>query len=336
MSKYDERDHDNHIIEMIHKADLRGLERVIANGEWEVDRLLRKVERVGAVKRLSAMCWAADMYGSPEVIRFFAEKGCSTREKNGSAPIELAIRATCAGNVEALLEVDPDLANVPVHELDGAPPIFKIIERGGPTQITMAKMVLRFMDNPGATDKRGQNGLHIAGHKSRDDLAALLIKAGCPVNHRDQNGLRPVDCAAMLCGASKRKVTILGELLKAKATVDQEFLYSIALAGCPDRDVYEAALQQGLSLNEFDEVDGITPLHADAEHSSGIENTRMLLEMGADPTLRSPKTNETPIDVARKNGHHDKLDLMNAWAGESLMMAHEPELLSNNTPTPSP
>jgi ankyrin repeat protein len=122
------------------------------------------------------------------------------------------------------------------------------------------------------------------GHR---EAARQLIEAGADVNLTDKGGY-----SALMLAASNNHADIIGLLLNA-----------------------------GADANQIEQTGGFTALiwAAQLGHTAAVKR---LLDASADPTARDFDGNSA-ADLARQNGHHEILDLLNASVAATL---HRQEL----------
>lgn len=330
---HQEPEHDDRrIIDMILSDDFEGLATAIRHGKFRINDLLVH-EGIGS--RFPAMYWAASAEGSAEMIRAIAAHGGSTRKTLGAVPMESALLSEKPSHVEALLEIDPALANIQnIPALaEGSKtewtPLMYVARRLGDVGYQMAEVLLKHHADPSVTNIQGENALMIAASWCRARLVPLLIRSGCPVNQRSNLGDSAIKNAAFLSGSSELKKKILWDLLAADAVVDQEDYSRLISARCTDKGLHQAFLKQGASINGVD-LEGDTPLHVDASRPAQLEVTRLLLELDANPEAINPETEETAIDRAIFLGNHDKVDFMRSWTAERRMLADAPALIGES------
>jgi ankyrin repeat protein len=188
---------------------------------------------------------------------------CSARTADGETPLALAVFGGEADVVATLLEHAKGRLCVE----DGAPyagtPLF-IAAMNNRTAIV--RHLLAAGARTDVVDGDGWTPLHFAAMDDNEPLVVALLGAGCPADALNHDGLPPLHYAAM----NNRAAT------------------QVRLVAA------------GVNLN-YDPRGDATPLMVAAKNGR-LELVRLLLDHGADPTVRSPE-GLTAVDYA-ENGMH--------------------------------
>jgi hypothetical protein len=141
----------------------------------------------------------------------------------------------------------------------------------GDSNIEAVYMLLDRGANVNETGKYGKTPLHIAAENGYNGIAFALISAGANINARDEKGCTPLHWAGMYGDTEHPVAKPEGKIFVAKQL-----------------------LEKGSDVNA--RCVGVTPLHAAARfgHANIV---RLLLEWGADPTIKSDG-GYTPLMIA--------------------------------------
>jgi len=157
--------------------------------------------------------------------------------------------------------------------------------------------------------------LMFAARYGQTDAARLLIERGADVQHRDNNGDRP-----MLWAADKGAADIISMFLDAGDTADSPLdpyghspLYKAALWGhAPAVEVLLAAAANPNSIAQSDE----TPLHA-ATRYGFAEVVTLLLKAGANPNSAESVFGQTPVHQAASDDTAEALAALLDGGGDA-------------------
>jgi hypothetical protein len=144
--------------------------------------------------------------------------------------------------------------------------------------------------------------LHIAAYNANVELVLEFLDAGNDPNEYDQSGYTPLLWAAFR-GAVGYQLPVIQALISAGADVN-----AVTRAG--DSSALMLAVQtgndeHGAEVNRA--ADEVTPLMV-AARGGNAQIVRTLLELGADPTLRTGKY--TAADYAWHGGHDQLAELL--------------------------
>mgnify|MGYP006294793279 CR=1 FL=1 len=143
-----------------------------------------------------------------------------------------------------------------------------------------------------------------------DDRATVrrLLAEGASVDAPDSAGDRPLIIAAYLGHTEVVEILLAAG---ADLTVVDPGMRATALHAAAYAGRAEAAgvlIDHGIAIDQQGPVNGYTALH-DAVWQNHGATVRVLLAGGANRTIRS-KAGQTPLDLARSQGHTDLVDLL--------------------------
>ncbi|QDF97594.1 hypothetical protein CJ010_14135 [Azoarcus sp. DD4] len=167
-----------------------------------------------------------------------------------------------------------------------------------------------------ARDGRGRTPLHVAAHGRRREVIALLAKAGADLNALEYDRYDAVTIAAvaddeatlaqlLALGASARQVTSRydGTALIAAAHLGHDgVVRQLIAAGAPldhVNNLHWTALIEAVVLGD-----------GGARH---VATVKALLDAGADRRL-TDRSGVTPLEMARRRGYREMVDLLQAPA----------------------
>ena len=160
---------------------------------------------------------------------------------------------------------------------------FTAILRDDPDTITA---LLRRGFDPNTRDAKGQVGLVIAlKEESHKAFEALMAARNTQVEARNAQDESPLMIAAI-----KGNVDAVKALIAREADVNKTGwapLHYAASAGSPQHAVIISLLLENHAYIDATSPNGTTPLMM-AAHYGSIEAVQLLLEEGADPTLKNP------------------------------------------------
>lgn len=153
--------------------------------------------------------------------------------------------------------------------------------------------------------------LRLAARWGRERMVALLLANGA-----DPNVYEPDDGSALMASCQVNHPGVARRLIAAGAEVDAQDRYGLtALHWAIARQAPEVAkvlITAGAAVNA-QHKDGGTPLHVAAECAVEPALVRLLLQAGADPTLRDG-AGRTPADLAEQEGRTELARLLRAAA----------------------
>ncbi|MHB2019341.1 MAG: ankyrin repeat domain-containing protein [Candidatus Xenobia bacterium] len=178
--------------------------------------------------------------------------------------------------------------------------IFEATRRGDATAV---EVFLRYdKAAPHERARQGETPLHVAVEFSHIYVARLLLEAGADVNARTAQGLTPLHLALMLENPVPMARLLLGHganpRLKDNSAVTPVHL-AARHAALPDApDLFAVLMEHGGEVNARDQK-GETVLHRVAqalhEREGGVDTVRLLLDWGADRSLRDQSL-RLPLD----------------------------------------
>ncbi len=156
-----------------------------------------------------------------------------------------------------------------------------------------------FLLNP---DKAGNTALHKAASKGLEHVVKDLVDGGYDINAKNVYGesvvreaLAPLAYPGEDPRAIQQCLIDAGADLTVKTTADQSLLYTAALRNDPDMCAFLID-KAGLDVNDRS-ISGETALHA-AAFSGAADAIDVLVERGADMSIKSDKTYKTPRQMA--------------------------------------
>lgn len=159
---------------------------------------------------------------------------------------------------------------------------FSAIQRDDGNAVTA---LLRRGFDPNTRDAKGQAGLLIAlQNDSLKAVAALLAARNIKVEVRNAQDESPLMLAAI-----KGRVDIVRTLIAREADVNKTGwapLHYAASAGTPQHTQIIALLLENYAYIDATSPNGTTPLMMAAQYGS-LESVQLLLDEGADPTLKN-------------------------------------------------
>jgi ankyrin repeat protein len=179
-------------------------------------------------------------------------------------PLTEAILNDFEGGIKVLLENRADVSAASEFNEGREPPLHTASKRG---KVPITRMLLDHGADVNRQIEGGWTALHFAARNGNEDVVKLLVE----VYHADMS-LRLVNGG--LC------------------------LHSAATSKSPDQlKVIESLLQLGANINGSNYT-GRTALHWAVEGEQ-VAAVRLLLQRGADTSVRETETNMTPVDIAR-------------------------------------
>lgn len=190
------------------------------------------------------------------------------------------------------------------------------------------KSIVEFVS---ATDTRGETLLHLSAGNGYEIFCRYLIFVGAPIDHLNDEGLKPIHYAAMngqtesyfVLKDHSPYVDLLSpartgnlDLVKAMVIIDptiteDPFLLSKALyeaARSPNLKMIEFLIAHGAMVNFRNERGG-TPLSI-AVIDGNVQNCELLLAHGADPNIHIDPGEEatTPLHLAVSSDYNEIVD----------------------------
>ena len=154
-----------------------------------------------------------------------------------------------------------------------------------------------------------QTPLFVATEFGKLDVLQYLISKGAAPDHRDASGVSPLYRAAKLPNAKAVEMLLQQDVsLDVRSRTNPE---EATLAHLARGELLAELLEKGAPVRSVEELE-YTALHA---HGGSAEDVRLLLEHGANPNVREPRTGRTPLFEAGAAGNLKALnDLLKAGA----------------------
>lgn len=210
------------------------------------------------------------------------------------------IEAGDANSVKTALKASPKLLNTrneagetPLHYAAkyGHLDIVKFLVESG-TEIDTLQRSLQ--THPSRLD---YTPLFVATEFGKLDVLQYLISKGADPDHRDASGVSPLYRAAQLPNAKAVEILLQRNVsLDVRSRTNPE---EATLAHVARGELLAELLKKGAPVRNVEELE-YTALHA---HAGSAEDVRLLLEHGANPNVREPRTGRTPLFEA-------------SWAGD--------------------
>lgn len=193
-----------------------------------------------------------------------------------------------------------------------------------------------------AVNHEGWSACHVAVEEGALNVLDLLIERGCDVNGRGPSAVTPlmrgsgsgqVEAAKRLIAAGadvnlagEKDFTALhgaaggGQAAYARLLVEHGAdvgavaadgmtpLHFAAVPVANGHDVMECLLQNGADPNAK-ALHGMTPLHLVSKRGTP-RNAALLIKHGADPHMKSNGGGPSPLDIARKSGRADLVEVL--------------------------
>ncbi|KAF0146336.1 MAG: PBS lyase HEAT domain-containing protein [Nitrospirae bacterium] len=171
------------------------------------------------------------------------------------------------------------------------------------------------------TDSNGDTPLHsIAMHSAKarrllqwndnreETVVSILVEHGANIHSVNKFGMNPLHTAAMANNSEVAKALLnRGANIESKAKIGDTPLFVAALEK-GSFDVLKVLLEAGAQVDSTNNEIGATALHA-AVAVSDLENVRLLLKYGADPTIKA-NTGITPFDIARSTRNTEMIGIL--------------------------
>lgn len=185
--------------------------------------------------------------------------------------------------------------------------LFKAAELDNESAIV--SMVLKGFD-VGAQDESGQTALLIAATEGSTKVARFLMKQPTvKIEARNAKGESPLMMAAL-----KGRLEIARELIAAKAEVNKPGWTPLHYASAnpePESRALVALLLENFAYIDAESPNKTTPLMMAARYGHAAV-VKLLLEEGADPTLRNQQ-GISAVDFALSAGRQEQADLIGSF-----------------------
>jgi ankyrin repeat protein len=256
----------------------------------------------------------AAAFGTTAELKSLLQKGADPNAKNAQGATALLYAIPEESKVRALLEKG---ANVNVQTKQGRTPLHMAAAiDGGVNTVRLlldkgADVNARAPKDPGPIPTPMGNGataLLEAARQPNPATLKLLLERGAKVDLADDHAITPLMQAAILGNTENVRL-----LLDAGADVNAmnqfhltPLLHSLIRG---NNEVSKLLIDKGADVNVRDFVDGTGLMWAAFSERGNPEMVSLLLAKGVDPTVKN-KLGETALDIARKRGNVDVLDLL--------------------------
>lgn len=280
----------------------------VEKGRADLVRLL--AENGADIYRKGASGWTyihqATEKNDPDMIRALIACGLDpcVASEGSATPLEMAVARTKREAVDALLS-DPRVAQQALDDKTGALAI-KIAERG---DFELTRLFIKAGFPVNYRDNKGVSLLHIAAIEGDAAMVKMLVTAGADIDKAvSELGNTPLHAAALSAHPDGNEA--LSFLLACGADAGKRNgrghtpLHMAFLGRLTRVKSLLMLIEAMIDVNIFDN-DGFAPLHLLAEKGGGQEVAQALVSKGADVNGRHGKSGETPLHMAARND--------NAW-----------------------
>jgi ankyrin repeat protein len=162
-----------------------------------------------------------------------------------------------------------------------------------------------------ATAKAPDISIHKAARDGKLEAVKQRLAIGTDVNAKDDHEWTPLHSAAF--NGHKEIVKLLiakGAEVNAKAGNGMTPLRYVAQEG--HKEIAELLISEGADVNAKGD-DGITPLHRAVGHKEVAE---LLIAKGAEVNAKAGSQGKTPLDLAKRLGQSETIDLLRKHGGK--------------------
>ncbi|XP_058532835.1 ankyrin repeat domain-containing protein 29 isoform X2 [Ochotona princeps] len=238
----------------------------------------------------NAAFWAARR-GNLALLKLLLNSGRVDVDCRDSHGTTLLMVASYAGHIDCVKELVLQGADINLQRESGTTALFFAAQQGH-------NDVVRFLFGFGASTefrtKDGATALFLAAQGGYLDVIRLLLSSGAKVNQPRQDGTAPLWIASQMGHSEVVRVMLLRGADR-DATRNDGTTALLKAANKGYNDVIEELLKFSPTLGIL--KNGTSALHA-AVLSGNIKTVALLLDAGADPSLRN-KANELPAELTK-------------------------------------
>lgn len=231
--------------------------------------------------------------GNLEIVRLLLENGALIDEKSSDGRTALMYAVHVAGEqvMKLLLE---NGADINIKNADGNTALIFAANMGYADNV---RLLLRYNAKVDEKNNEGFTALMYAAKIGYKLMIYILLEAGANVNEKNKYG------TVLMFGASARSP------VKRYVKFHNSAEFKKCMVNEAEIDIIELLLQKGaLNINEQNYL-GETALMKAAHDNISEEAVALLLENGADVTLRN-HNGDTALDIARKTGCIEAVHLL--------------------------
>jgi ankyrin repeat protein len=256
-------------------------------------KVIRAVDENGSTPLILAAYWA----GPAEVKELLARNADPNARNDSGVPA--LIPAT--DNLETTRILVEAGADVNARTEDGSTALMVAARRAGAAPV--AAYLLDKGADIAAASLRGTTALHRAAECGDVDMLRLLLERGADVNAQRKNGRVPLASAVVFGhGAAVRYLLSNG----AQTNLGNIGLDRAVFQG--NVEVVKALLEAGAEVKNTGRPEPIL-VFACFSYNAEPEIVKMLLDRGADPTVKSQQ-GRTPLELARERGNEAVVQLL--------------------------
>ncbi|XP_033116147.1 transient receptor potential cation channel subfamily A member 1-like [Anneissia japonica] len=262
----------------------------------------------------------AAAHSSVTTFKYLVEKACSLksaqhelmrlRDNEGFTPLHSAVSSGSLEMVECCLQYG---SPIELTENTGHTALHMACAQGSPN---IVEILLNSEDGCKVIDHKsfvGQTALHTAAKYNHIDVAKVLIKRGCKLDEKDNDGLTPLLLGCFMDswqtswlllehGASLTNTDAKGRNLLHFVVYKASTIISMPIS------LYKSVERNLSSLVNVQDIDGNSPLHCAVEYGGSNQVHRMLY-LGGAPWLHNNQL-QTPFHIAAALGRSDCIQIM--------------------------
>lgn len=214
----------------------------------------------------------------------------NSKDDNDFTPLHWAVKFDSLEAGKALIDGGADV-NIK-SEYNGVAPIHRVMS------LEMAMMLVDGGADVNITDDMLYTPLHFASQDGFKDIVMYLLEKNASIDNKTETGYSPLHLAAQ-----NNHKEIAEYLIEKGADISDMPLQYAAFTG--NLEKIRELLDDGMDINNKDNIFGITPLH----WACSKEMAQFLIENGAD--INATDTNgETPLHMASGNGQIEVVSLL--------------------------